>query len=92
MANIIIPTPLRKFTEGQATFNSEAATIKEVLVDLGNQHTGLKQHLLSEDGSIKPFIKIFIGEDDINTLDRENTAVNNTSEISIIPAIAGGAN
>lgn len=91
MANIIIPTPLRKFTDGQATFNSEAATVKQVLVDLGNKHEGLKAHLLSEDGSIKPFIKVFVGENDINTLEQENTEVSANSEISIIPAIAGGS-
>lgn len=92
MAKIIIPTPLRKFTNGQAIFTSEATTIKAVLVDLGEQHVSLNPHLLQSDGSIQPFIKIFLGENDINTLKNELTEVNDSSEISIIPAIAGGSN
>jgi molybdopterin converting factor small subunit len=90
MAKIIIPTPLRKFTENQSTYETKGATIKEAILELTTTFGGLKQHLLDANENIRSFIRIYIGEDDINSLDSVNTAVAENSIISIVPAIAGG--
>lgn len=90
MARLIIPTPLRKFTNDQAQFQSERSSVKEVIQDLIQQHAGLKTHLLDEQGDIRSFVRIYVGDEDIQALDRENTAVAQDTVISIIPAIAGG--
>ena len=90
MAKIIIPTPLRKFTDNQSTYETKGSTVKEAIRELTTTFGGLKQHILDTDDNIRSFIRIYIGEDDINSLDSENTAVADNSVISIVPAIAGG--
>jgi hypothetical protein len=53
MAQLIIPTPLRKFTDGQGIFTEEAATVKDLLAALASQHPGLKPHLFEDSGSLQ---------------------------------------
>ena len=92
MAKIIIPTPLRKFTDNQSTFETNGgATVKEAILELTDTFSGLAKHLLDANQNIRSFIRIYVGEDDITALDREETAIASDSVISIIPAIAGGA-
>lgn len=90
MAKIIIPTPLRKFTDNQSSFDTSGGTIKEALTELVEVHKGLRQHLLDSDEKIRSFIRIYLGEEDIESLENENTFVESNSVISIVPAIAGG--
>lgn len=90
MAKLIIPTPLRKFTNDQAAFTGNGSTVKELINDLVNTHGGLKQHLLDEQGNLRSFVRVYVGEDDIQSLDKEHTPVNESTIVSIIPAIAGG--
>lgn len=90
MADIIIPTPLRKFTESQAKFSAEANTVKGAIDQLVGHYSGLKTHLLDDSGELRSFVRVYLGDEDINELDAGNTAVEAGSVISIIPAIAGG--
>lgn len=90
MAKIIIPTPLRKFTNNESNFQSTKRTVKEAVAELTDKFPDLKYHLIDNDGNIRSFIKVFVGEDDIRGLDNENTAVAADTVISIVPAIAGG--
>lgn len=90
MARIIIPTPLRKFTDNQSSVDIQGVTIKDAVRDLTTLHPSLSRHLLDEQGNIRSFIRIYLGEDDINTLEKEATPIGNESTISIVPAIAGG--
>ena len=90
MAKIIIPTPLRKFTGNTATFESSGATVKEAIKELTNTHQGLQKHLFDDNENIRSFIRVFLGEEDINALEKEATATSANSVISIVPAIAGG--
>jgi adenylyltransferase/sulfurtransferase len=90
MATVIIPTPLRKFTNNTSRLDIKAGSIKEVINDLSLNFPELKKHLLDEKGSIRSFVNIFVGEDDIRNLQQEQTEVKESSVISIIPAIAGG--
>jgi molybdopterin synthase sulfur carrier subunit len=91
MAQLIIPTPLRKFTNDQATFDSPGKTVEEIINDLVTSFDGLKKHILDETGRIRSFIRIYVGDDDIQALDREQTIVHSNQVVSIIPAIAGGS-
>ncbi|MEL6652361.1 MAG: MoaD/ThiS family protein [Bacteroidota bacterium] len=90
MATIHIPTPLRKFASNQSTVEAGGTTIKDSIHTLTEQHPDLKKHLLDEQGEIRRFVRIYLGDDDINSLEGEATQVENNSVISIIPAIAGG--
>jgi len=90
MATVIIPTPLRKFTNNTARLQVRPGTIQETVNELTVNFPDLKKHLLDEHGKIRSYVNIFIGNDDIRDLQQENTAVQEGAVVSIVPAIAGG--
>ena len=90
MATVIIPTPLRKFTGNTARLTIEAATVSDMIRELTLNFPDLKKHLLDEEGRIRSFVNIFVGEDDIRDLRQEETPLSGNEVISIVPAIAGG--
>jgi len=90
MAKLIIPTPLRKFTDNQSSIETNGSTVLEAVTHLTETHPDLKEHLFDENGKLRSFVRIYVGEEDIKQLDRENTKVSSGDTISIIPAIAGG--
>jgi len=91
MATVIIPTPLRKFTNNTARLQVGAGTIQDTVRELTVNFPDLKKHLLDESGNIRSYVNIFIGNDDIRDLQQENSAVKEDAVISIVPAIAGGS-
>jgi molybdopterin/thiamine biosynthesis adenylyltransferase/rhodanese-related sulfurtransferase/molybdopterin converting factor small subunit len=91
MATVIIPTPLRKFTNNTARLQVGPGTIHSTVEELTRNFPDLKKHLLDEGGNIRSYVNIFIGNDDIRDLQQEKTAVKEDAVISIVPAIAGGS-
>ncbi len=91
MAKIIIPTPLRKFTGGQASFESAGATVQAVVDNLVASSNGLGQQILDSSGNIRSFIRVYVGDEDIHELEGADTPVDTKTIISIVPAIAGGS-
>src|SRR5580698_3573267 len=91
MATVIIPTPLRKFTNNTARLQVGAGTIHSTVEELTRNFPDLKKHLLDESGNIRSYVNIFIGSDDIRDLQHEKTPVKEDTVVSIVPAIAGGA-
>jgi sulfur-carrier protein len=91
MATIIIPTPLRKFTNNTARLDIQADTINKTVDELTLNFPDLKKHLLDDNGNIRSFVNIFVGNDDIRNLQHGNTVVKSDTVISIVPAIAGGS-
>ncbi|RMI26215.1 MAG: molybdopterin synthase sulfur carrier subunit [Calditrichaeota bacterium] len=90
MARLIIPTPLRKFTGGRPTLEIEGNTVGEVLGNLITAFPDLRPHLLDDRGQLRQFVNIFVGEEDVRTLEAAQTPVTSDTIISIVPAIAGG--
>ena len=86
-----VPTPLMKLTDNKSEVTAEGATINDILNNLENQFAGIKERICDEKGAPRRFINIYLNEEDIRFLEGENTAVKDGDEISIIPAIAGGA-
>ena len=91
MATVIIPTPLRKFTNNTARLDIQADNIENTVQELTVNFPELKKHLLDEKGQIRSFVNIFVGNDDIRDLQQGKTAVKADTVISIVPAIAGGS-
>lgn len=91
MSKIIIPTPLRKFTGNTATVEVNASTIEKAFQALAGQYPEIKTHIFDDDGNIRSFMRIYLGDEDIQTLQKETTPIDENSVISIIPAIAGGS-
>ena len=90
MAVINIPTPLRKFSNNQSKVTQMGNTVRQVLSNFGNENPEIVQHLFDEDGNLRKFMRVYLGDTDIKALDNEDTLVNEDSVLSIIPAIAGG--
>jgi|LakMenEpi03Aug12_release.lakeMendotaPanAssembly.Ray.scaffolds.fasta_scaffold29896_7 molybdopterin/thiamine biosynthesis adenylyltransferase/rhodanese-related sulfurtransferase/molybdopterin converting factor small subunit len=89
--SIHIPTPLRPFTEKLDVVQANGATVGEVLQDLTTRYAGLKQHLYAADGRLRSFVNIYVGDEDIRYLQKEQTPVTDGQTLSIIPSVAGGS-
>ena len=90
MATIHIPTPLRPYTGGEASVEVEGDTVATALNNLTTTHAGLARHLRDDAGKLRSFVNVYLGEDDIRFLDGEDTALEATAVLTIVPSIAGG--
>jgi molybdopterin converting factor small subunit len=90
MAIVIIPTPLRKFTNQTSKIQVDGNTVGEIIQKITLDFPELKKHILDPQGSIRSFVNIFAGDDDIRDLQSEKTPVHTSTVVSIVPAIAGG--
>ena len=90
MATIRIPTPLRKLTKEQELVQASGANVGELIENLNQTYPGLKERICDENGNIRRFVNVFLNDEDIRFLDDKSTAVKESDEISIVPAIAGG--
>ena len=88
--SVRIPTPLRKFTNGQSDVEIEGESVGEVIDNLEASHNGIKEKLIDESGSIRRFVNVYLNEEDIRFLDGADTEVNDGDSVTIVPAIAGG--
>src|SRR5688500_13970715 len=88
---ILIPTPLRPFTEKQDAVEIDGNTIGELLQNLTTKYGGLKQHLYSADGKLRSFVNVYVNDDDIRYLQKDQTPVKAGDTVSIIPSVAGGS-
>jgi sulfur-carrier protein adenylyltransferase/sulfurtransferase len=91
MATILIPTPLRPYTDKRDAVTAAGATVGELLADLTRQHAGLKAHLYNEQGKLRSFVNVYVNDEDIRYLQKEQTPVSADDTVSIIPSVAGGA-
>ncbi len=87
---ILIPTPLRPYTDKQEAVEAQGATIGELLTDLTTKYSGLKGHLYNEQGKLRSFVNIYINDEDIRYLQKDQTPVSSNDTVSIIPSVAGG--
>ena len=88
---ILIPTPLRPFTDKLDAVEIDGATIGELLQNLTTKYGGLKQHLYAADGKLRSFVNIYVNDDDIRYLQKDQTPIKAGDTVSIIPSVAGGA-
>lgn len=89
MALLRIPGALRLLTGNQAEVEVEAPTVRAALAALEAKYPGIGGKVMNG-ATVKPFIRIYVGPDDIEGLQGLDTPVTARDEISIIPAIAGG--
>ncbi|MCC6847709.1 MAG: MoaD/ThiS family protein [Deltaproteobacteria bacterium] len=86
-----IPTPLRKLTGGAETVTASGATVAAVVQDVETRHPGLKERICDEAGKVRRFVNLYVNGEDIRFLSSLETPVKDGDELSIVPAIAGGA-
>ncbi|MDE3179476.1 MAG: MoaD/ThiS family protein [Acidobacteriota bacterium] len=88
---VMIPTPLRQYTERLEAIELEAGTVAEALTGLTSKYNGLRKHLYSDDGKLRSFVNIYLNDEDIRYLQKDKTPLSANDVISIVPSIAGGA-
>ncbi len=90
MAKVLIPTPLRQYTDQADSVELGGATVKEVLEALTARYGELKRHLYNDEGKLRSFVNVYVNDEDIRYLDKDATPVKDGDVISIVPSIAGG--
>ena len=88
--SVRIPTILRTYTGGESEVNAKGGTLAEVLEDLDTSYPGIRARILDEQGAIRRFVNVYVGNDDVRFLDSLDTATADGSQVSVIPAVAGG--
>lgn len=87
---VLIPTPLQKITEGKDTVEANPGKLIDIINELDKRYPGLAERIC-QDGKIRRFINVYVNEEDVRFLEGEQTVVKDGDEVSIVPAIAGGA-
>ncbi|MDR3209581.1 MAG: MoaD/ThiS family protein [Oscillospiraceae bacterium] len=91
VVTLLIPTALRAFTERKAEVRVEGATVGAALEALASEYPDIRQHLYDDDGALRAFINIFVGENNIKNTGGLNTALTPGATVVLVPAIAGGS-
>ena len=88
--SVRIPTILRTYTNGESEVSAEGGTLSEVLDSLDGSYPGIKGRILDDQGAIRRFVNVYVGNDDVRFLEALETATPAGTQISVIPAVAGG--
>jgi sulfur-carrier protein len=86
-----IPTVLRTATSGEKTLDLEGSTVGDVLGRLVTDHPGVKAQVFTEDGTLHRFLNVYVNDDDVRYTGGLETAVGAGDEVTLLPAVAGGA-
>lgn len=87
---VLVPTPLQKFTNEQATLECSGSSIAELLDSLEQNFPGIKGRLCDEQGQPRRFLNLYVNSEDIRFLEGTQTPLKDGDEVSIVPAVAGG--
>lgn len=85
-----IPAVLRNHVGGARAVETSSGSLREVLAELGQRHSGLRDQLLGEGGELNRFVNIYINDEDVRYLDGLDTKVAEDDVVAILPAVAGG--
>ena len=87
---VLIPTPLRQYTGKQASVELSASNVDEMFGKLTSQFPDLRKQLFADDGKLRRFVNVYVNDEDIRYLQAENTPVQESDTVSIVPSVAGG--
>jgi molybdopterin converting factor small subunit len=90
MAKVLIPTPLRQYVDKKDVVEASGSTVAEVLGGVVTAHPNLKKQIYNDEGKLRSFVNIYVNDEDIRYLEKENTVVTDADTLSIVPSIAGG--
>ena len=91
MISLRIPTPLRGHAGGEAELSVSGTTLREALDGLARTHPALCERLLNEKGALRPYVNLFVNDEDARYLEGLETPLKAGDRLAIVPAIAGGA-
>ena len=87
---VLIPTPLQKSTNNEASVEVEASSINDLITALNNRYPGIQERLCDDSGTLRRFLTLYVNGEDIRFKDNQTTALNDGDEVSIVLAVAGG--
>jgi molybdopterin converting factor small subunit len=90
VVQVRIPTILRTYTGGESSVSASGSTLAEVIEDLDGNYPGIKGRILDEQGAIRRFVNVYVGNDDVRFVDGLSTPTKEGEQVSVIPAVAGG--
>ena len=85
---VLIPTPLQKFTNNQATLECSGSDVNELIEALELSCPGIKERLCDENGKPRRFLNFYVNSEDIRFLEGTETPLKDGDEVSIVPAVA----
>ena len=88
--SVRVPTILRTYTGGESEVSATGATLAEVLDDLDASYAGIKGRILDDNGALRRFVNVYVGDEDVRFLDELATPTPDGTKVSVIPAVAGG--
>jgi MoaD family protein len=88
---VVIPTPLRQYTGTKDSVEIDAKTVGEALAGLTSRYSDLRKHLYNDEGKLRSFVNVYVNDEDIRFLQKDQTPLADTDVISIVPSIAGGS-
>ena len=91
MPTILIPTPLRQYTEKQNSVDVDGSTVGEALSALTTRFGDLRKHLYTDEGKLRSYVNVYLNDEDIRYMQKEQTALAAADTLTIVPSIAGGS-
>lgn len=90
MPTIRIPTPLRSYVNGQSVVTLQGSTVAEAVESLLVQFPALRPHLTNSQGQLRPFVNLFLGENNVRDMQGLATPLGENDQLLLIPSVAGG--
>ena len=90
MPKVMIPTPLRQYTDKKDSVEVAGATVGEILGTLTTTYPDLKKNLYNDEGKLRSFVNVYVNDEDIRYLSKDKTEVAAGDTVTIVPSIAGG--
>jgi sulfur-carrier protein len=91
MVIIRLPSPLRPYAENQIEVKVAGATVSEALDALVTLYPSLRPHLLNDLGEPRPFVNLFLGDENVNQMQGLKTPLKESDRLMLLPSIAGGS-
>ncbi len=88
--SVRVPTILRSYTGGAVEVSAEAGTLRAVVTALDAAYPGIAGRILDESGQIRRFVNVYVGDEDVRFASGLDTPVPSGTQVSVIPAVAGG--
>ena len=86
-----IPQPLRNLTGNLSTVSADGSNLEALVTNLEGAYPGMRERVMDESGQLRRFVNIYVNGDDVRFSDGLSTALKDGDEVSIVPAVAGGA-
>jgi molybdopterin converting factor small subunit len=90
MKQVVIPTPLRSYTEGLSRHDVQGETVGAALAEIVKRYPALQPQLFDESGKLHSFVSVFLHEEEVRSLQGEATPLNEGDRIIIALAVSGG--